>query len=194
MFFLGLAIAFILFTRLALRVRTIRSLQFQLSLFLIVWIISEGLRLLDFTGLISATADTRLLGLSIHTVSMVIFALFVVYRFSRTYEEWATRAQFQGVLHSSVDTALEEIFGRNTARTAKFYVDTRIVLKNPIEYTRSLERIFKEPGAKLIVQRICNKLGAIVGLEMSENVTLAQFVRAAAAKYQSIQQSTKART
>lgn len=168
--------------------RTIRSLQFQLSLFLIVWIISESLRLLDFTGLISATADSRLLGLSLHTVSMVIFAVFVVYRFSRTYEEWAMRAHFQEVLRRSVDTALEEIFGRNTARTAKFYVDTSIVLKNSNEYTRSLERIFKEPGAKLIVQRICTKLGATVGLETSENVTLAEFVRAAETKYQSTQQ------
>jgi hypothetical protein len=78
----GVIFALFLFSRMALSAGTIKSLQFQLAAFLCVWSISEIPRVLDSIGVISLGAIS-LYGMMIHTVSMVLFALFITYRFSR---------------------------------------------------------------------------------------------------------------
>ena len=78
----GVLIAFVLFVRLAILAGTVRSLQFQLALFLSIWTISEIPRVLNSIGAIDLS-PIALYGAMIHTVSMVLFGLFIGYRFSR---------------------------------------------------------------------------------------------------------------
>ena len=79
----GLIIALVLFVRLGIRASTIRSLQAELSIFLIIWVDAELLRALLTLNLIHADATWRLTGLFIHTVSMVVFGIFLMVRFYR---------------------------------------------------------------------------------------------------------------
>jgi hypothetical protein len=79
---IGVLVSSILFVRLAVSAGTVRSLQFQLALFLSIWTISEIPRVLDSIGAIDLS-PIRLYGAMVHTVSMVLFGLFIGYRFSR---------------------------------------------------------------------------------------------------------------
>ena len=71
--------SFLVFTVLILRVKTTRSLQFQLWVFSFVLLISELPRIFETLGLIDIE-PLELLGLEIHTISMFAFGLFVAYR------------------------------------------------------------------------------------------------------------------
>ena len=79
---IGVLVAFALLVRLALSAATVRSLQFQLALFLSIWAISEIPRVLDSIGAIDLS-PIRLYGAMVHMVSMVLFGLFIGYRVSR---------------------------------------------------------------------------------------------------------------
>ena len=79
---IGVLIAFALFVRMAVSAGTIRSLQFQLAGFLSIWTISEVPRVLNSIGALNLSAFS-LYGTMTHTASMVAFAIFIVYRFSR---------------------------------------------------------------------------------------------------------------
>jgi small-conductance mechanosensitive channel len=78
---IALIIALVIFVSLAIKSKSIRSLQAQLSIFLIIWIVAELLRALLVIGLISTTPALELLGFEIHTASMVLFGLFLLVRF-----------------------------------------------------------------------------------------------------------------
>ncbi len=71
--------SFAILTRLALRVRTLRSLQSQFFIFSLILTISEIPRILETLGLIDIT-PYQLLGLAVHTVSMIALGAFLVYR------------------------------------------------------------------------------------------------------------------
>ena len=95
---IALGIAFILFARLAIKSKTIRSLQAQLSIFILIWDVAELLRSLLLLNVISASASLQLLGLEIHTVAMVAFGTFMLVRFyrvvtsrSNTPPEWLSK-------------------------------------------------------------------------------------------------------
>lgn len=71
--------AFILFTRLVVKAKSIGSLRFQLSVFLLVWTVSEIPHIAETLGFISLFSyDT--IGLSLHALSMTLFAIFVGYK------------------------------------------------------------------------------------------------------------------
>jgi hypothetical protein len=78
-----LTIALILFLILAIQAKTIKSLQAQLSIFLVIWAVAELLRALLTIGFISATLQNELIGLEIHTAAMLAFGLFMIFRFYR---------------------------------------------------------------------------------------------------------------
>jgi hypothetical protein len=95
---LALAIAFILFARLAIKSKTIRSLQAQLAIFILIWDLAELLRSLLLLNVISASTSLQLLGFEIHTVAMVSFGVFMIFRFyrattsaSNTAPEWLSK-------------------------------------------------------------------------------------------------------
>lgn len=78
----GAILAFIIFAVLAARSKTVRSFQFQLSLFMLVWVVGEAPHLLDTLEVIDVSPYGPL-GLSIHSAAMVLFAFFILYRARR---------------------------------------------------------------------------------------------------------------
>lgn len=78
-----LVIALILFLRLSIRSRSLSSLQTQFSVFLSIWIIAELLRALLVFGAIAVTPALQLLAFEVHTMAMVAFGFFLLFRFYR---------------------------------------------------------------------------------------------------------------
>ena len=75
-FGIGIIIASIIFVRLAIKAKNIGAFRFQLSLFILLWVMAEAPRVLSTLGLIS-TAGFGLYGLTLHMASMFAFALFI---------------------------------------------------------------------------------------------------------------------
>ena len=63
------------------RSKSIRSFQFQISIFLVVWILGEIVGNLEDNGIIVYPALQGNIGLEIHVVSMVLFGLMLWLRF-----------------------------------------------------------------------------------------------------------------
>lgn len=72
----GILVSGGIFTRLAVKARSLGSFRFQLSLFMLVWVVSEVPHVLQTLGLIDATPYDSF-GLAAHMTSMAIFAIFV---------------------------------------------------------------------------------------------------------------------
>jgi hypothetical protein len=99
---IALVVALIVFIGLAIKSKSIRSLQAQLSIFIIIWTIAELLRSLLLINVINASISLQLLGLEIHTAAMVTFGVFLLTRFYQTATsvknskkdtEWLTKEQ-----------------------------------------------------------------------------------------------------
>ena len=76
-----LLVALGIFVWLVARSKTIRSFQFQMSIFLVVWILGEIAGSLQDSGIIVFTALQGDIGLEIHIVSMVFFSIMLWLRF-----------------------------------------------------------------------------------------------------------------
>jgi hypothetical protein len=72
-------VAFAIFIRLAFKGKSLGAFRFQLSLFLLIWVISEIPHIAGSLGLL-ATASYVDVGLYLHAVSMAVFAIFVGWR------------------------------------------------------------------------------------------------------------------
>jgi hypothetical protein len=79
----GLIIALGLFGWLAIKGKSLRSLQVELSIFLVIWIVAELLRSLLLLGIIGGSTSLQLFGLEIHTISMVVFGILITIRVYR---------------------------------------------------------------------------------------------------------------
>lgn len=102
-----LVVTFFLFARLAIKSKSLSSLQSQLSLFLMIWIVAEMLRALIGLGVIAATPALQLLGFEIHTLAMVAFGGFLMFRFYRVArrgnhkEDWLAGGRDAGKTEAS---------------------------------------------------------------------------------------------
>jgi hypothetical protein len=76
-----LLIALGIFVWQATRSKSIRSFQFQISVFLVVWILGEIVGSLEDSGIILFPVLQGSLGLEIHVISMVFFSLMLWLRF-----------------------------------------------------------------------------------------------------------------
>jgi hypothetical protein len=74
--FIGIVAATIIFTRLAVKARTIGNFRFQLSIFILIWVAAEIPHVLNTLGALDVSSF-QIPGLLLHLVSMMIFALFV---------------------------------------------------------------------------------------------------------------------
>ncbi len=74
---------------LAVRTKTVHSFQFEMFLFMLVLATSETPRILETLGLVTAGPYYDVVGLGIHSVSMVILAAFVALRI---YNFWRGKA------------------------------------------------------------------------------------------------------
>ena len=74
-----------IFGWLAWRSRNIRSFQFQISAFILIWIGGEFITTLGESGLIHFPAHLHDLGMQIHLVAMILFASIIFVRFYYSY-------------------------------------------------------------------------------------------------------------
>lgn len=72
--------SFVLLSYLSIRSRSIKSLQFQMFLVVLVLVVAETPRVLQTLGLLVVSNLTDLIGLYIHTISMVLLSGFLIYR------------------------------------------------------------------------------------------------------------------
>lgn len=79
----GVIVAFALSVRMMITAKTRYSLQFQLAVWLIIWTVSEIWRYLNTIGVVNFSQPALILGMGIHTISMIAFAGFISYRFSK---------------------------------------------------------------------------------------------------------------
>ncbi len=82
--------SFAIVSYLAFRTRTIRSFQFQMFLFMLVLAVAEVPRILETLGVFSGGPYYDLLGLEVHSVSMLVLAAFVALR---VYDFWRGRTR-----------------------------------------------------------------------------------------------------
>ena len=73
---IGVLVAFVIFARLAVKARAIGKFRFQLSIFMLVWVLAEVPHTVSTLGLIS-TAGYEDIGLTFHMLSMAAFAVFI---------------------------------------------------------------------------------------------------------------------
>ena len=90
-----LLIALGIFVWLAAKSKSVRSFQFQMSIFLVVWILGEIAGSLQDSGIIVFTALQGDIGLEIHTVSMVFFSIMLWFRFY--YSERSGKKMIEGL-------------------------------------------------------------------------------------------------
>jgi hypothetical protein len=90
-----LLVALGIFIWLAARSKKIRSFQFQMSIFLIVWILGEITGSLEDSGIVVFPVLQGDIGLEIHTVSMVFFSIMLWLRFY--YSERSGKKMIEGL-------------------------------------------------------------------------------------------------
>jgi hypothetical protein len=74
-----LFIALGIFAIVALKARNIRSFQFQISIFIIVWIIGEMVDVLQDLGMLDVFSED--FGMQMHLASMIFFSVMIWLRF-----------------------------------------------------------------------------------------------------------------
>jgi hypothetical protein len=90
-----LLVALGIFVWLAASSKTVRSFQFQMSIFLVVWILGEIAGSLQDSGIIVFTTLQGDIGLEIHVVSMVFFSIMLWLRFY--YSERSGKRMIEGL-------------------------------------------------------------------------------------------------
>lgn len=74
--FIGIVTATVIFTRLAVKARTIGNFRFQLSISILIWVAAEIPHVLDALGVLDVSSF-QTPGLLLHLISMIVFAVFV---------------------------------------------------------------------------------------------------------------------
>jgi len=90
-----LLVALGIFVWLAVLSKNIRTFQFQISIFIIIWILGEIAGILRDSGIISLSALQGDVGLEIHVVSMFFFSMLLWVRFY--YSQRSGRRMIEGV-------------------------------------------------------------------------------------------------
>jgi hypothetical protein len=89
-----LLVALGIFVWLGTRSKNIRSFQFQMSIFLVIWILGEIAGSLQDSGIIAITTLQGDIGLVIHVLSMVFFSIMLWLRF---YYSESGRTMIEGL-------------------------------------------------------------------------------------------------
>ena len=146
-------------------------------LFITILLLSATPRLLEGTGLVKSilTPEIEVLGLALHTVSMVAIAGFVLYR---TY---LFRSEFGNVLLQGISEALTKAFDSKTAKVFKFYIDPKIALTDARAYERDLKHMFGK-GNPYVLQIIMEEINHKAGLKKKKGQSLAECLEAAKTK------------
>jgi len=65
---------------------------------------------------------------------------------------------FEDFLLGAVNEGLEQAFDASTAQAVKFYIDTRILAKNPDAYADSVMRMFGKVGGEIVLNSIMKSI------------------------------------
>ena len=80
-----LFVALGIFVWLACRSHTVKSFQFQISIFILIWIGGEIMTTLHESGMFNLPTVLHNLGIQIHFISMILFASIIFVRFYCSY-------------------------------------------------------------------------------------------------------------
>jgi hypothetical protein len=107
----------------------------------------------------------KLIGSSIHTLSMVILAIFIVYRW-RIYvmKDVVTDEEFNNILLEAVNNGLRKLLDENLVKVFKFYADVSIAVENPKKFSEILNKMFGDTSS-LIMSSICEEIERLMGIE-----------------------------
>ena len=83
--FYSLFVALGIFVWLACRSHSVKSFQFQISIFILIWIGGEFMTTLHESGLFNLPPVLHDLGMQIHFISMILFASIIFVRFYYSY-------------------------------------------------------------------------------------------------------------
>lgn len=86
--------------------------------------------------------------------------------------------EFEEILKEAIDLSLDEVFGKDTAKAVRFYVDTSIALKDISYYEKVLRGIFLD-GADLIIDKIGKNLSKRINFEWKKGMSLKEVVELA---------------
>lgn len=78
-----LIIVLLLFLRLGIKAKSIRSVQAEPSIFIVIWVVAELLRAILLLGIVRTNPTIEFVGIVIHRLSMIAFGTFMVFRFYR---------------------------------------------------------------------------------------------------------------
>jgi hypothetical protein len=81
-----LCIALAIFVCLAWRSRNIKSFQFQISAFILIWIGGEFVTTLQDSSIFNFPSELHDVGMQIHLISMLVFASVILVRFYYSYK------------------------------------------------------------------------------------------------------------
>jgi TctA family transporter len=84
-----------IFVWLAVRSRNLRNFQFQLSIFIIIWIVGDMVSFLHDNGIVGFSALQSDLGSGIHVVSMVFFSMMLWLRYY--YSERSSKKMIEDI-------------------------------------------------------------------------------------------------
>lgn len=75
-----ISFSFVILSYLSIRAKSLRSLQFQMFVVVLTLMIAEVPRILQTLGILTASSFADLVGLVIHTISMIFLSAFLLYR------------------------------------------------------------------------------------------------------------------
>ncbi|MBI3859349.1 MAG: hypothetical protein HY296_03805 [Thaumarchaeota archaeon] len=167
--------SFILISYLNSKIRSRRTFQFEMLIFISVLALAEIPRTLYSLGIIDIDSLSDV-GLELHSVSMLFLSLFVGYRiygFAKGKPVTAVKGSYEHVILSSVDEALLGVFGENTSRAMNFYFDRTLALADPASYETALAHVFGN-GSKLVTSAILDNVCKKAGVERARVNTLTE--------------------
>ena len=166
--------ALVVVSYLNVKVRSRKTFQFEMLVFVAVLAVAEIPRTLYSLDIIDLEALSDV-GLELHSISMLVLSAFVGYRvygFAKGRPITALEGTFEELIMKSVDEALIGVFGENTSRAVNFYFDRSLAVSDPAAYERGLVRIFGE-GSKLITSAILDSVCKRAVIERSSVKLLA---------------------
>ncbi len=144
--------------------RYLSSLQVQMTIFVFIALVGEFINLVGSMDLIELGISESI-AMFIHSLSMAVLMIFIIYRWRTYFRGVVTISKdFEDLIYKAVDNALEKLFDRNILKTFKFYIDTKIVIKNPRKFSNILNKIFGD-FSNVIIKSICEEIRATFGLE-----------------------------
>ncbi len=149
----------VIFAALAVKSKSVRSFNFQFSVFMLLWAAAEVPAVLSAAGVIATTAYENE-GLALHLFSMFLFGLFVALRGRSSFGEMRLSQITGRAAYSGVSKVIEEV----GAKALGFYLDYGSVDKDPKRFDLTLRKIFAE-GSDTIEKSIVDELYSKAGLK-----------------------------